>query len=400
MKFKYYLFLARKNFFNNKINIINVFLMIISMEFAILALSFSKTSTNLLNNQIDNNINSHALIINNVIQEDKISSISNIDYIMNYSGYRHNVKTKNNEEIILIGVPKNHIKVIKGVSLSSSELETAMICPNLFYFGPDAEKYDEEYLKHLKKGTEMINKNIILSSVNYKEEYKIIGVYDVNKYTYGEYNICFTNYDNIIDIYNKEIESIKEECKQENRICNNLDNSSKYTLVMVKDAKKIEETQKEISKLGYSSSSLINIDRKVFNLITTVFLIFSIIIMIIVFIILLISSNKFIQYNKKNSLIYKSIGYNDSILIKVGYLEAIILSIVSLIGCIFITIIMYQLAKKIFIVDINTGCPIYISYFAIIASFIYSLMISILSKYLSIKNNHNSIIEGFADAEI
>ena len=61
---------------------------------------------------------------------------------------------------------------------------------------------------------------------------------------------------------------------------------------------------------------------------------------------------------------------------------------------------MYQLAKRIFIVDINTGCPIYISYFAIIASFIYSLMISILSKYLSIKNNHNSIIEGFADAEI
>ena len=226
MKFKYYLFLARKNFFNNKINIINVFLMIISMEFAILALSFSKTSTNLLNNQIDNNINSHALIINNVIQEDKISSISNINYIMNYSGYRHNVKTKNNEEIILIGVPKSHIKVIKGVSLSNSELETAMICPNLFYFGPDAEKYDEEYLKHLKKGTEMINKNIILSSINYKEEYKIIGVYDVNKYTYGEYNICFTNYDNIVDIYNKEIESIKEECKQENRICNNLDNSS------------------------------------------------------------------------------------------------------------------------------------------------------------------------------
>ena len=114
---------------------------------------------------------------------------------------------------------------------------------------------------------------------------------------------------------------------------------------------------------------------------------------------LLISNNKFIQYNKKNNLIYKQLGYDKNILIKINYLESIIITFVSFIISIIICLVLYITVSNNYGAQIKLQMPLFISYLAIIISFLLTLGISLLSWYLAIKNN-NSIIGEFRDAEI
>ena len=399
MKFKYYIFLSSKSFFYKKTNILNIFLFVLSMTMIVLVSSFSKSFNNFINNQIYGNINSHILLVNDIEDKDDLSDINNIKYMTDSNTFSHYVKTKNNETIKLVGVPDDFLKIINGKNFSDVLEDEVMICPSEFYLGNNPEKYDKDFLKNIHSGKELINTSFILESINYQKDYKIIGMYDINKYTYGEYNICFTKEKNIKKIYTKEIEKIKEECNKEGNNCDYIDNYNSIILV-VKDINKIDETQKEIQAKGYMTMKLSNIDTSGIDFITTILLIVSISIMIVNLSILIISNNKFIQYNKKNNLIYKSLGYSNKILTKVNYLESIMLSIVCFAISIILWFVLYKIINNIFSTDIKTGFQICISYLSIIYSFISVLLVSLLSVYISINKKNNSIIKEFDDGEI
>ena len=398
MKFKYCFFLSIKSFFHKKINILNVFLLIMAMTMAVLVSSFSKTFSSLIDNQVNGNINHRALLVNSP-ENNKFDKIKNVAYTAEYNSYGHYVNSDKGEVLNLKGIPESYLKIIEGVNLSDSEEKRALICPSQFYLGKTPEEYNQAFLDNLKNGKSFLNQQISLESSGYKEIYKIVGIYDVNKYMYGEFNVCFTTQSNIKEIFDKEMEEEKKECDSETTDCESIGEST-GSVVIVDDINKIDDTQKEIESKGYVVGRISNINLDGINAIQSIFIIISVIIMIITFMILLVSNNKFIQYNKKNNLIYKALGYSNNLLIKINYLESAILSIISFVISIIIVAIVYMILSDVFVVEIKTGCPIYISYIAIIMSFILTMIISSLSSYVSLKNNDNSIIGEFADEEL
>lgn len=397
MKFKYYCLLAKKSFFNKKTNIINIFLLVLSMLMMVLISSFSKSFNNLITNQVNNNINYHILLIHGLKDTQLLSDVDNILYITDYTSFSYYTKTDKNKEIHLIGAPDSYIKTILRKQLNING--NSIICPIKFYLGDNPEEYDKDYLSNIIDGTKLLNKTISLSSSNYKKNFNIIGVYNQDYYTYGEYNICFTEITNIEEFYNKDLEKIKSECDPKYQDCDDIGKNS-TKLAVVKDVSKIDKTLDAIQSMGYSTNKLVDIDTTGINLITTVFIILSSIILVINFIILVVVNNKFLQYDKKNNLIYKSLGYSNNILIKVNYLEKIILTITSFFISILLEIIIYIILNIVFSSNIETGFSICISYLSIIYSFVVVLLSSMLSVYVSISKNKNSIIKELSDEEI
>lgn len=400
MNLRNYLFLSSKSFFKKKINLLNISLLVLIMVMIIFVSSFSKTFSNLINNQIQGNIHHHVLLLENIRSNSSnvdISNIENIEYTAPQTTYSHYVVTNNNEGINLIGVPDYYLKKISNDKVDV-KVNDILICPSQFYLGENPEYYNKEFLRNLHDGHRLLNKTLDIESTNYKKKYTIKGIYDVNKYMYGEYNTCFTKQENIEEIYKKEIEAYMAECDSETMSCDY--SQLPQTIVMVKNVDKINETQKALQNSGYTVSKISEIDTSGINFITNILLTIVCIIVFISFIILLTSNSKFINYNKKNNLIYKALGYDNSILIKINYLESIILSIISFIVAITISIFIYHLLSKILIVDIKTGCPIQVSYISIIYGLIIVLITPLLSVYISLKNNNNSIIKDFSDDEI
>lgn len=399
MKFSYYFLLALKSFFRKKINIVVILFFVISMTMTVFVSSFSKTFSTLINNQVNGNINYKLLIISEEIKDKSIfKNISNIGYIIDYNSYGHYVTTEENFTINLIGVPMNYINTIYGKGFEQID-EKTMICPSSFYLGSNPEEYNQEYLEKIKDGKDVLNKTFTLNSVNYREKYNVVGIYDVNKYMYGEYNTCFTTEKNIQEIFDKEIESYKKDCNPETHDCDSIGVSTS-SIVVVDDITKIENVQKEIEKMGYMVRRYNAIDTQGIDFITNVLYTISMIIMVIIFIILIVSNNKFIHYNKKNNIIYKSLGYENSILIKINYIESIIISMISFAITIIAVVLLYNIFSNIFVVEIKTGCQLYISYESILFVFFLSLIISLLSTFLSLKNNNNSIIKELSDEEL
>lgn len=399
MRFRYYFLLALKNFFRKKINIVIILFFVISMTMTVLVSSFSKTFSTFINNQVNRNIKHKVLIISEEINDkSKIENISNVDYIIDYSSYGHYVETEEGYTIYLISVPINYIDTIYGKGLENTNDKT-MICPSSFYLGNKPEEYNKAFLERLVNGKDVLNKTFILNSNNYREEYSVVGIYDINKYMYGEYNICFTTEENVREIFNKEIESYKKDCNPETHDCDSIGENTS-SIVVVDDVTKIEIVQKKLKKMGYRVSKYSEIDTIGIDFITIVLHAISMIIMFIIFIILIVSNNKFINYNKKNNIIYKSLGYENRILIKINYLESIIISIISFMITVLVTLLLYIIFSNIFIADIKTGFILYISYKSLLIVFLLSLVISLLSTFLSLKNNNNSIIKELSDEEL
>lgn len=397
MKFKYYYLLARKSFFHKKTNIINVVLLVISMLMIVLISSFSKSFNNLITNQVNNNINYHVLLIHGLKDTQLLSDVDNISYITDYTSFSYYTKTDKDEEIHLIGTTKLYIKTMLGEQLDLNN--NSIICPTKFYFGNNPEEYDKDYLNNIVDGTKLLNKTITLNSNNYKKDFNIIGVYNQDYYTYGEYNICFTELTNIQEFYDKDLEKIRNECDPKYQDCDNIGKNN-TKVVVVKDVSKIDKTLDIIQSKGYSTNKLVNIDTTGINFITTIFIILSSFILVINFIILVVINNKFLQYDKKNNLIYKSLGYSNSTLIKVNYLEKIILTITGFSISLLLEIIIYKMLNIVFSSNIETGFTIHISYLSIIYSFCIVLLLSMLSVYISISKNKHSIIKELSDEEI
>ena len=400
MSFKRYLFLAKKNLFKKKINILSSFLLIIAMCITIFICSFSKTFRNFLDRQVDGNIISRMIYISSRTKDESdIQKVDGIEYVIKDSSNIAYTSTEDGNSLVLIGVPDEYVNVVRGKKLNQSSDDKILLCPKEIYIGNNDEEYNKDFHSNLHNGNEYLNKSLQINTGIYSEIYKIVGVYDNNKYSYGEYNICFTKSSNIETMYRENLEEQKRLCDDEVQDCEHIESEDNAFVALVKDGKKKNIIIEKIRGMGYYVSDIREVNISGIDFITKIFVGISIIVTILCFIILVISNSKFMQYNKKNNMIYKALGYDNKILIKVNYLESLLLVIISFILAIIIIGILYFIFSAKFYADIKTGMPLCISYISIILGFVFSLFTAFLATYISLKND-NSIVEALNDSEI
>ena len=389
MRGKSYLFLAFKSFFHKKINIINAFLLIICTLLIIFSCSFFKTFYTFLSNSSNGNLSYRTLRVSSdysVIDKKWLEEIDGVSYVISEDEYRLTVKTNNDEYINLYGVPNDFIKVNKGELLTDDEV---IICPETFYLGLEPENYNKEFVSKLHDGSNYLGEIFTFIINEHELDYTVVGIFDNDKYTYGEYNTCFTSITNM----HKLIETELENCED----CYISEDSNVYVIVDHVNDK--DEIAKKIGS-KYSVDEIIQINTPTITFILSTFLAVTAIILIFVFIILFILTKKFMTYNKESNLIYKAMGYSNKVLVRVNYLENLILVVFSFIISMIIVIIIYFIILNKYNADIKTGINIYISYLSILGSFTACLLISLLSTRFALKDKKKSIIEELDDCEI
>ncbi len=396
MKLKCYFFLASKNFLHKKINILYSILLIIIILLITIVCSFSSSFLQFLNKSSNGNIAYRSLVVNNFeVNIEEIKKIDGISYIAKNNQYNSDLETEENEIIYLYGIPKNFLHIIKGNNLDKYKSnDNVLICPSKFYFGENPEEYNNEFLKHLYNGKDYLNKKIAFKVGKNIEEFEIVGLFNENEYTYGEYNICFTSFDKITDINKKQEEKILEECST-------CDTSERTHVYIVVDNSKIKERViQELKSKGYNVQDMVSIDNNTISFITTIFLGIVAVIIVIVFLIIMLLNNKFMEYNKKNNLIYKAMGYDLEKLFKINYIESTILAITSFVISLLLIGAIYLILNNLLKAEIQTGMAINIPLYSLIVGFVICLFISLLATYFSIKNKNNSIMEELGDNEI
>lgn len=257
MKFKYYIFLASKNLFHKKISILNILLLVIVITMLIIVSSFSKTLKNLINNQVNGNLKHKIILVNRLESEDKLAlnleNIEGISYLANYNTYSQYVSTNNGEILSLIGVPDDYLTILNGKNFDETDENKVLICPANFYLGDNPEEFNEEFLTKIHNGVNYLDKFFTITSNLYKEKYKVIGIYDENKYSYGEYNVCYTRQDNILEIYNSNRKYIEELCEDDTN-CNIQE--PLQMIVVVNNYDNISDIEKQIQNMGYQTTRI------------------------------------------------------------------------------------------------------------------------------------------------
>ena len=397
MSLKYYFLLSFKNFFRRKINYLNILLLSVSILLIVFSLSFSKTFTEYIDNQINGNIDHHIVVASDVdgITNLDLNSLEGIEFVSNYDSYRVFVDTSNDEELRLVGFPKSYLKKITNKEINDTKV---LVCPSRFYLGKNISNNPKELLDNIQDGKDFINKKINILSDDYNEEYTIIDTYDVNKYTYGEYNICFTLEDNIKEIHQKEMDAIKKECEEANEVC--YFDTYETKVLFVKDVKKVDSVINILRNANYRTDSIIHISYAEIDFLSMIIIGIGLILLVVSFAIILVSNNKYIQYSKKNNLIYKALGYDNKTLIKINYCESLILTIISMIVSLIFVFIAYKYLSIKYAAEIKLGANLFISYNGLIISFVLLLIVPLLSSFLSLMNNNNTIIEELNDGEI
>lgn len=400
MKFKYYFWLSSKIFFRKKINYLSILLLSICSVLIIISLSFLKTLVTYIENETSGNISHHILVVNSMNNNYNFENLDDyIEYVSDFKSYSRYVSTEDNEVIRLIGLPDSFLKKISNKFTEKEMEKNLLICPSKFYLGEISEDYDENFLNKIHDGQDFIDKKISLNSKGYKKVYKIIDTYDVTKFSYGEYNICFTFESNIKDIYESEANELLKQCQAKHDNCEKI-SLPDSKIVFVKDINDIDYVTKMLENNDMLARKMVNVSTKQIKLFTKIVLSIACIILLTSFSIIVISNNKFIQYNKKNNLIYKVIGYDNRTLIKLNYCESFTLATSSIILSTIMLIIIYLLLNKTFAISIAMGMNIYISLIGIIISLLILFITPFFSFYVALKNNNNSIIEELSDGEI
>ena len=269
-----------------------------------------------------------------------------------------------------------------------------LICPSHFYLGETPEEINDAFLYNLYNGEDYLNHKLLFNDIDTDDYYEIVGIYSENKYTYGEYNICFTSFENVKYINQQQMKRFYEDCET----CVADDDTSMFVVVDSYEDK--AEVSNELRLLDYEIRDMTTVNTDSISLIIYIFLGISSIIILITFIIILVTNTKFLQYNEKNNIIYKAMGYDNKILLKINYVESILISIVSFVITAALVGIVYFILCKFFVADIKTGFNIQISELALLLSLIISMLLSILSTYIAIDNNKKSIIKGLEDSEL
>jgi len=379
-----------KSVWRNKINILNMLLLIVSSTVIIFGFSYLMSINNLWNDwtnkALDFRIFSVSFDHDEMNTDEAISKLSQYDHVLEVtksSGYiisatvNDYIDNINNGQIYLKGVTKDSVNVVKGSDLSGKKNE--IICP--IKFNPNSLIYSSDFSDdHSIDLSNSIGSTISMNFAgsNISEDMLIVGLYD-SDYDYSAGEACYATFDTVKYLNEKyQPDSFDEEKLAEDgmylpiyMIIDNADNSSKLISDLEKD--------------GFYATSIITINTEVGNSILKIVTILAWTISIISFVVLILTNFNRINTRKKEFAIMSATGYTKKDIDSFLYMESIVMSSISIILSIIISVICLLILKKCFLVkNVEfSRMALCIDFSSAVLAGIIIFIIPLLSSYMS-----------------
>ena len=324
MDLKSRFFLIRKHLLDKR----NI-LLILAMTIIMLILLFCVTVYFIFAHNPSKNIAYHTIEVtkkqNN--PENDYSVLNNIEHVIYKTSTPNGIiylnptifksEHQQSEMTLKILFTSDLLKVTKG---TSNLKDYEMICPSNFYpydINSEANVLDKIYPKNFFNMNKSIGKTFNIDINNQNISLKLVGTYDNYRY-YESFNTCFISEStyNKLDIPKKD----------------------SYTLV-VDNIKNIENVNETVKKLGFNFNSHYYND----DGITALPLFTCIVICLISYLVLYNFIKKKIKYNANKYGILKACGYPNKEILKIEYLENIIISLPSMFFSFIIATIIYKI---------------------------------------------------------
>lgn len=342
----------------------------------------------------------------NKTQEEAINEINKLEhvsevYISNYGETAVNFKFNDTDSDGWIGLKYGSINTapssISGKNISDLQ-SGEIICPYEFYpdsnyssiLDIDESKFLSEKdtlnrtitISYKSINSEIINNQVVETSIVHNKEIKIVGLYDENVFRNG-INVCYATLEDI-----KEIENAY------NPFLATQDFASLN--VIVDDKTNVKEVRKNIQNLGeyiIEKETIAHIDKTFTSILFSLTIIFAIIVIGSILFILKNYINKKVKSESKYLGILRSCGYTKKQVIIQEIVENNLILLISfIVSATIFTIIFAILEDKIFKYFKYIGFTISNNIILIFIIFIIVFVISeILNYYLVNKKINNSI---------
>lgn len=306
-------------------------------EFRIRVVNYSELLDPRIKRQDDSiSINEKNKIINDVSNRVNKILISN-NYILGATSEQfwknqvNIIEFANNKQdglMQIIGVPKiNNIKIVDGRNILNNN---EIVCPNLITASSNIDNNSKYDINNLISINNYINKKVHfkINNLSIMDDYQIVGLYDTfSNYSIG--NTCFASYEMLESLINKYY-------LLDSKVKTSIDeyHNSKYYMgenvyVMIDDIRHLSDFQQMIRENKLNENAIVNINTSTVDDISSICKYITIItlIFIILFLIVTILNDIHKRVNELNT--YKIIGYRNSDITKLIFVEN---SIVIIIG--------------------------------------------------------------------
>lgn len=399
MKNNSIVFIAIKNLFRDKRNIISVILISLIFSLILFCFSYTKSINNYWNDSVTKLVDYRTYIVSFDEQKydvdsaiKKLKSYDHVVEVFDEESYLISMTVRNDEivdnkknGIFLIGSIDNPINIISGNDLSDYDEsdEIPIICAKQFY--PFIENTQEEYVKSKSinisdKLGYVLDMSFVLSEE--VEKFKIVGLYDAeSNHTHG--NVCYTTLESVKKLNNKYQSEVfsNEEVNYVYMVIDNIENKDIVSESINYDGFKINISTLHINK------DMGNTIIKIISIISLIAIAFGFVAFIFIII-------KKILKRKTDYLILKTSGYSDSKIIFINNIELLCCFVIGLL----ISLILYNLYiyffQKIYLYDkiVFSKLSIQMNYIAIVIVFIIAILIILFSSvYLKMKLKKNKI---------
>lgn len=384
---------ALKNVFRNKINIISIVLLSICSAIIIFGFSYVGSMRKLWDDWTRKSIDFRIYFVsydyNLYTEEEAVAKLKTYEHIQDattsagyyiYGIIDEFVDANFDGWFEIRGATKDSISLIAGHDFSKKG-ENELICPNKFV--PNSQLYTNDFNKI--KNIDLPNyvgKTIKISIPDEKdkqEEFKIVGLYDVD-YSYSSGYNCYATFDTVKKLNNKYYPDTFKISDTKG------DLSIPALNVVIDSTDNVDEIAQELEKDGFSlSSPSIVIKTEIGDNVMRIILILTWVTAILSLIIILLIFLKRINDQNEEIAINKAIGYTKKDINKVFYLESIIISIISFIISIVLAIIALVILKNYYLVTISEFSRMKLTFntFGLILSLIVSFTIPLISVFIA-----------------
>lgn len=330
------------------------------------------------------------------IQEKVISKLNENKHILGASTeYRNNIDTNdfgiNYYSFTLQAVPiTNNINIVSGNNISSNTNEIEIICPNIMRYENSDNTFNINNTIDMKNYLNKTIKGKYSSKSDTK--LKIVGLYDTySTYSYG--GVCYTSYDNLELLQNNYyleypdiLQNLIDYKIETNDYASNI-------YIMIDDISNLNQVKKFLKKNNFfTEESIVSINTDTIEEVNNICSKITVSLYILTSIIICITLIQNIINKSKKIFIYHAVGYKDSDIFKLIFLENSILISIGFIFSIIFTQIGLNIYKNQILINksrlylMNPKVDI----ISILISFILALLIPFIATiiiYTLSKNN-------------
>lgn len=378
------------NLSRRKINLLNCFLIILSLLILFVTFSINDTAQKYIDIDKKNNLASRKIhLYVDKVDEETIKQIKNIDGVSDIIDNSSHLKSVTvldfvNDDydgnIEIYGISKVNLPNIVDGSLDNyyNKDYITIICPKFLMPNINIEYGNEWKDKTPIDTKKWLNKDITISNNYYKGIVKIIGTYDTKENLESD-RVCYSSLENVS----------KMNFNDPNIVNDN------HLYIVVDKYSNMNKVIEKLTNLGFSATPMKEYTSNNTNIILLLGGNISVIAIIISIFSIYLTYKKNIKSRIKEIFMLKSIGYNDKHIKLLLIIEGIILGFVSFIISLILSFIILQLVKLYFVNygSVAAKLEIVYSFKGFVLSLVLSLLIPIGSILLSYSNNNINIIE-------